>query len=101
MTDHENPDWARINIWQVTARLADFGLAKMHTSGDKSFTTSQICGSFKYMAPEMVKGYIDNNSQQLKIHGRLDIFSAGVITYYLFTGKLKDGKGLYMNIDHI
>ncbi len=93
-TDHENPDWKNIPVWHITTKLGDFGLSKRHsrTLPDESFTTSEPCGSAKYMSPEMFEALLKGQPDLVRGHGRLDIFSAGVLAYYLYTGKGKDGN---------
>jgi eukaryotic-like serine/threonine-protein kinase len=58
------------------AKIADFGIAKLNQS---SMTVhGQILGSPAYMAPEQLsEGSVD---------GRSDLFSLGVIFYYMLTG---------------
>ena len=54
--------------------VADFGLGNISNSADKTFFTSKtLCGSPKYIAPEVIDGHYD---------GRIaDIFSLGVMLY--------------------
>ncbi len=56
-------------------KIADFGFATRIPEG--SFETLQ-CGSPYYMAPEIVSGN--------KYGHKVDIWSIGVITYYLLCG---------------
>ena len=60
------------------AKIADFGIAKL-TQHDFTMT-GQILGTPAYMSPEQLSG-----AKQLD--GRSDLFSLGVIAYWLFTGK--------------
>lgn len=57
------------------AKITDFGIAKLQTQ----FTqTGQILGTPSYMSPEQVTGgHVD---------GRSDLFSLGVILYWMLTG---------------
>lgn len=55
-------------------QLADFGLAKRSQEG------STICGTLKYLAPEVLAGYAYTNS--------VDMWSAGVLLYKLLTNKI-------------
>ncbi len=85
LTDHANPDWENIRIWEVTVKVADFGLSKLHDrDGDLSFTMSKPCGTRSYMAPEVLQSFKDGSDY--RGNWRLDMFSLGVITYQLLTG---------------
>ena len=66
---------------QSYAYLADFGLAKS-MSGDYDLTRTDdgISGTPDYMSPEQVRG--------IKLDGRADIYSLGVIGFQLLTGRL-------------
>ena len=59
-------------------RLIDFGLSKSFSEDDNDFSTK--CGSPAYIAPEIAKGQ--------KYSKIADIWSCGVILFYLVTGKL-------------
>jgi serine/threonine protein kinase len=60
-------------------KVLDFGIARSG-SGDKDLTTQGfVMGSPKYMSPEQV--------QALPIDARTDIYSLGVVMYFLFTGR--------------
>lgn len=61
------------------AYLADFGLAKtVSGSHDLTRTDEGISGTPEYMSPEQVRG--------LKLDGRTDIYSMGVIVFQLLSG---------------
>lgn len=61
------------------AYLADFGLAKtISGSHDLTKTDEGISGTPDYMSPEQVRG--------IKVDGRADIYSFGIITYQALTG---------------
>jgi serine/threonine-protein kinase len=61
-------------------RLMDFGIAKQGTAPGLSMTvTGEIIGTPEYMSPEQV--------QALRLDGRSDIYSLGVVVFELFTGK--------------
>ena len=61
------------------AYLADFGLAKtVSGSYDLTRTDEGISGTPEYMSPEQVRG--------LKLDGRTDIYSLGVIVFQLLSG---------------
>lgn len=60
-------------------KLADFGIAKI--LDEKSLTlTGQLVGSPYYLSPEQASGK--------PIDDRSDIFSLGILFYYMLTGKL-------------
>ncbi len=60
-------------------KILDFGIARAG-SGDRDLTTAGfVMGSPKYMSPEQV--------QALPIDARSDIYSLGVVMYFLFTGR--------------
>ncbi len=61
------------------AYLADFGLAKtVSGSYDLTRTDEGISGTPEYMSPEQVRG--------LRLDGRTDIYSVGVIVFQLMSG---------------
>lgn len=61
-----------------TAKITDFGIARMRTSDVKT-QTGMLLGSPKYMSPEQVIGQ--------RIDHRADIFSLGVTLYETLTGQ--------------
>lgn len=63
------------------AYLADFGLAKTMT-GDHDLTKTEdgISGTPDYMSPEQVRG--------IRLDGRADIYSLGIICFQLLSGRL-------------
>jgi serine/threonine protein kinase len=61
------------------AKIIDFGIAKEADSTKTALTaTSQVIGSLHYIAPERFKG--------MKVDGRSDLFSVGVMLFKLLTG---------------
>lgn len=57
-------------------KLLDFGLSK----NSKKVNIKEICGTPYYMAPEMIQG--------LDYDAKIDIWSLGVLIYYLVSGHL-------------
>ncbi len=91
LTEHTDPDWENIRIWEVTVKVADFSLSKLHDrDGDLSFTMSKPCGTVSYMAPEVLQSLKDGGDKY-RGNWRLDVFSLGVVTYELLTGSKMDG----------
>jgi len=64
------------NLNDLTVKLADFGFT---TSFEPDLGMTLGCGSLLYMAPEILSGKIYNE--------KVDIWSVGVITFMLLTGK--------------
>ncbi|EER25996.1 kinase domain containing protein [Coccidioides posadasii C735 delta SOWgp] len=62
----------------LTAKLADFGLAKI--IGEDSFTTT-LCGTPSYVAPEILE-----NSRRRRYTRAVDIWSLGVVLYICLCG---------------
>jgi len=62
-------------------KIVDFGIASASTSSDSTLTqTGSIIGSPAYLSPERAKG---NEADE-----RSDIYSLGIVAYYVFTGQL-------------
>jgi tRNA A-37 threonylcarbamoyl transferase component Bud32 len=69
------------------AKLADFGVARVSDGQDASQAGTMV-GTPAYMSPEQIQG--------LKVDGRTDLFSAGVVLYQFLTGqKPFHGGGVY------
>ena len=75
-------------------KLGDFGVARMQDSGEATRTQGGLIGTPKYMSPEQTQG--------LKVDGRSDLFSAGVVLYQLLTGQSPfDGNNLFTIVHQI
>ncbi|MDA8020322.1 MAG: serine/threonine protein kinase [Thermoanaerobaculia bacterium] len=61
-----------------TAKVADFGIAKLLGPGTELTRTGSVVGSPQYMSPEQVRGE--------PLDGRSDVFSLGVVFYELLCG---------------
>ncbi|KAA3456409.1 serine/threonine-protein kinase [Gossypium australe] len=67
----ENPDF--------TAKLSDFGLAKIGPEGSNTHVTTRVMGTYGYAAPEYVStGHLTTKS---------DVYSFGVVLLEMLTGK--------------
>jgi serine/threonine protein kinase len=62
-----------------TVLLSDFGIAKQIASDSELTSTGTILGSPFYMSPEQSEG--------VKVDGRTDLYSLGVILYEMLTGE--------------
>ncbi len=83
-TVEENLEWTSVPIWELTAKLGDFGLAKQHNYGSQSFNHSLV-GTPTYMAPEQFIAMVSAN-QNFRGESRTDIYPVGIIAHEIFTG---------------
>lgn len=75
-----DPRATEVNLFDCTAKLADFGVAKV---ADRASTT--VCGTFDYMAPEVIRCLAE---RQGSYDAKCDMFSVGVVLHQCVTGKL-------------
>lgn len=66
-------------------KLIDFNTSTAMTSERTSITMSTDCGTMQYMAPEML---MKNEESKSMINTKTDIWSMGVILYYMAYGRL-------------
>jgi uncharacterized protein YndB with AHSA1/START domain/tRNA A-37 threonylcarbamoyl transferase component Bud32 len=66
-------------------RLVDFGLAKVFGAGVVDNSDDRVTGTIGYMAPEQI-------TMPDKVDHRADIYSTGVLSYEMLTGKLPRGE---------
>lgn len=59
-------------------KIGDFGLAKFLRKKDKKEKLSTICGSYNYMAPEVLRKSSQNHSA--------DWWSAGAVLFFMLNG---------------
>ncbi|XP_050208568.1 receptor-like protein kinase HSL1 [Mercurialis annua] len=64
---------------EFTARIADFGLAKIVTKEGEARTMSAVAGSYGYIAPEY--------AYTVKVNEKIDVYSFGVVLLELVTGR--------------
>jgi serine/threonine protein kinase len=66
---------------RITAKVADFGIAKMLDEVDSQTKTGTMMGTLQYMSPEQIRDskYVDQRS---------DIYSLGVILFRMATARL-------------
>ncbi len=71
----------RDEVGQEWVKVLDFGIAKVQDADEESQAltgTSEILGTAKYMAPELVTGNAPD--------ARIDLYAVGIVAYQLLTG---------------
>lgn len=69
-------------------KIVDFGLSTFAEVDDYLF---KRCGTPGYVAPEVINA--DKEDKNLRFSSKSDVFSAGIIFYFMLTGKIPyDGK---------
>ena len=63
-----------------TPQLTDFGIARAMASGTRMTATGMSIGSPPYMSPE--------HARSLRVDGRSDLYSLGVVLYEMLTGRV-------------
>ena len=63
----------------LSIKVTDFGIAHVDSSEDQRTQIGDVLGTPQYMSPEQTQG--------LKLDGRSDLFSAGIVLYQLLTGR--------------
>jgi tRNA A-37 threonylcarbamoyl transferase component Bud32 len=66
---------------EITAKLADFGLAKVLNDKSRTTTTGMLVGTLSYMAPEQLLRKTDGSFSS-------DIYSIGVLLFGLLAGRV-------------
>jgi len=74
------------------AKITDFGIAKIASSGANLTSTGQFLGTPNYMAPEQIKG--------APVDGRTDIFSLGICLYECLTRRKPFGGDSLTSISY-
>ena len=76
-------------------QLTDFGIARAMESGTRMTATGMSIGSPHYMSPEQAQG--------LRVDGRSDLYSLGVVLYEMLTGRLpfEAGNTLAVALAHL
>ena len=64
----------KLEFEDMEIKIADFGFATYFSSKEKE---NKLFGTPNYMAPEVIK--------QISYDEKIDVWSAGVIAYYLLT----------------
>ena len=66
----------------TSLKIADYGYATQLRPGKPLRT---ICGTPGYMAPEIIRGYLEGRA---KYGGKSDVYSIGVVIYVMLSGTM-------------
>ena len=97
-----NSDLTNENILNAEIKIIDFGFAKYLKQDE--FTNS-IIGTPFYMDPKILHGYLlEKNEKKYLYNMKVDIWSIGIMTYYLLLGvfpfKAKNYENVIENIEN-
>ena len=97
-----NTDLINENILNAEIKIIDFGFAKYLKQDE--FTNS-IIGTPFYMDPKILHGYLlEKNEKKYLYNKKVDIWSIGIMTYYLLLGvfpfKAENYENLIENIEN-
>jgi len=97
-----NADLINENILNAEIKLIDFGFAK-YLKPDE--LTNSIIGTPFYMDPKILHGYLlEKNEKKYLYNNKVDIWSIGIMTYYLLLGvfpfKAENYENLVENIEN-
>ncbi|KAF8029640.1 hypothetical protein BT93_E2151 [Corymbia citriodora subsp. variegata] len=77
----------------MNPKISDFGTARLFGLDQSRENTSQIAGTFGYMAPEYVK--------HGEISGKIDVYSFGVVVLEIVSGKKNSCLSSSGNLEHL
>ncbi len=111
----EEEEMKTISVCHITAKLCDFGLARVYNSLASQTISYTAAGTVSYAAPEIrrmlemervatAEELPQEDTITTKYTESCDIFSAGVVTHEMLTGKLEKGNNcllFFHNLSHI
>ncbi len=79
-------DWKSVPVNTLVLKITDFGLSR-YLSQSPSTSMSNNRGTLEFMAPEVRQAMYDAKKSLRQVGIQMtDIWSAGVVTYYMFKG---------------